>query len=75
MRFEKKKTAFSLVLGFLQSRVEQRLVPPFFFAKKNSKFLELVFPSRHILFELFVCVCVCVCCCRLGTSSSNDEQK
>ena len=63
MRFErKKKNCVCSCLGFTQFRVEQRLVPPFFSRKKNSKILELVF-SPLVTFSLsfFVCVCVCVC--------------
>ena len=66
----KKKTAFSC-LGFIQLGFNSSSFLLFFFGKK-FKILELVFSSRHILFELFVCVCVCVL---LSSGSSSNEQK
>ena len=71
-RDEKKKTAF-YCLGFIQLGFNSSSFL-LFFSEKNSKFWNLSSPL--VTFSLsFLCVCVCVCCCRLGTSSSNDEQK
>ena len=64
-RDEKKKTAFSC-LGFTQLGFNSSSFLLFF--GKKFKILELVFSSRHILFELFVCVL-------LSSGSSSNEQK
>ena len=58
MRFERKKNGV-LLFRVYTIRVSQSASFLLFFGKK-FKILELVFASRHILFELFVCVCVVV---------------